>query len=141
MMRQITLSIDSDLTHVALVGTALQGLCTLTPLSSSVIDQVQLSTVEWINNVIKHSYEDQIGHLIDIVVSIHHEKIKIEVKDQGRGMTPELINFVKMPAVEPTDLMNLPESGFGLVIIKEIMDEVSYHSEGHLYRLQMTKWF
>lgn len=142
IVRKITFIIESDLNNVALIGTSIQGLCSLTPLSQSTVNNVQLSTVEWINNVIKHSYINQEGYPIEVVVNLHPNRLEIDIMDTGKGMDPLLINLTKNKEKEfdPADLSALPESGFGLIIIKNTMDEVTYQSDGRAHRLQMVKW-
>lgn len=139
-MRKITFIIESNLSHVALVGSSIQGLCSLTPLSQSIVNNVQLSTVEWINNVIEHSYTNQEGYLIEVVVNLHPNRLEIDIIDTGKGIDPLLVDLTKNNEFDPTDLSTLPESGFGLIIIKKTMDEIIYKSDGHNHRLRMVKW-
>ena len=125
MERQhITLSIDSNLSDVPLVGASAKSLCDYISMSPAEAYRVQLSVVEAVTNVIKHAYNSQSGHTVDIAFSLYPDRLIIIITDTGETMqmppVPEL-NF------DPNDVETLPEKGMGLFIIHRIMDSVSYN--------------
>ncbi|OQW93319.1 MAG: hypothetical protein BWK79_11770 [Beggiatoa sp. IS2] len=136
-MRKVTLIIQSKLDNVALVGTAIQGLCVLTPLSLPAIDDVQLCVVESVNNVIEHSYANQENDLVEIVVNLYSDGLVIEIKDTGVAMDTSLLKFVTSPDIT----RKLPEGGWGLYIIKSRMDEVTYQTCDQTNILRLVKRF
>lgn len=136
-MRKVTLIIQSKLDNVALVGTAIQGLCVLTPLSLPAIDDVQLCVVESVNNVIEHSYANQANDLVEIVVNLYSDGLVIEIKDTGVPMDTSLLKFVTSPDIT----RKLPEGGWGLYIIKSRMDEVTYQTCDQTNILRLVKRF
>lgn len=141
-MRKITLTIDSKLDNVALIGTAIQGLCTLTPLTATAIDDVQLCVVESVNNAIEHSYANQMNYLVEVTVSLFPDYLMIEIADTGEAMDASLLKFVTSPDITRLPpLRKLPEGGWGLYIIKSRMDEVTYYSHKGLNILRLVKRF
>lgn len=136
-MRRITLIIQSQFDNVALVGTAIQGLCTLTPLSLPAIDDVQLCVVESVNNVIEHSYANQVGYSVEIVIQLYSDSLAIEIKDTGVAMDKSLLHFVTSPDIT----RKLPKGGWGLYIIKSRMDEVTYQTCDQTNILRLVKRF
>jgi len=140
MMRKLTMMIESHLGNVALISTSIQGLCKLTSLSPVAIDDVQLCVAEGINNVIKHSYENQDGHRVVVTVSLRKEMIIIEISNDGSAMDPQLLKIVTAPSTDNLPLEQLPEGGWGLYIIKTKMDEVTYQDDGQTHTLRMIKF-
>jgi serine/threonine-protein kinase RsbW len=134
------MTIESHLGNVALISTSIQGLCKLTSLSPVAIDDVQLCVAEGINNVIKHSYENQAGHQVVVTVSLRKEMIIIEISNDGSAMDPQLLKIVTAPSTDNLPLEQLPEGGWGLYIIKTKMDEVTYQDDGQTHVLRMVKF-
>jgi len=121
----IKLSIDSRLENIGLVGLAVQALCAYVGFSESDAYQIQLCIVEAVNNVVKHAYGGQPGHEAVVVVKVFPDRISFQIVNTGKTMEPtkqKKIEFV------PADRAALPESGWGLHIIRTVMDEVSYQT-------------
>lgn len=110
----------------------------------SVEDRADYATavMEWLVNVVKHSYADASAAEISICAVAGPDGIELTIEDTGRGMAPW--RFDAAPAevrFDPTDIHKLPESGMGLAIIKSVMDSVRYDSERGLNRLTaMRRW-
>ena len=81
---------------------------------------------ESLNNIIKHGYKEIDGNKIKVSVVIDEETVEVALIDSGKSRT----NFDK-PKLEfdPADLDSVPESGMGLYIIDQLMDETSYKTE------------
>lgn len=140
-MRKLILTIDSSLGNVALVSTSIQGLCKLTSLTPAAIDDVQLCVAEGINNVIKHSYVNQTGRPIVVIVGIQKDLIIIDITDRGHAMDERLLKIVTAPNIDNLPIDKLPEGGWGLYIIKTKMDEVRYYNNGQHHTLRMVKFY
>lgn len=67
----------------------------------------------------------------------------LEILDCGDAMPPpfreRLRNGSRVLDFDPGDIQSLPESGMGLQIIHEIMDEVDYRSDAGVNRLSLMK--
>jgi len=93
-------------------------------------DQVVSAFGEAFNNVVLHAYESGGGDL------------EIEIEPGGDRLTIRLIDYGKpfdIDAVPVPDLDALPESGLGIFIIRQCMDQVSYKG-GRPNVLSMTKY-
>lgn len=141
-MPKVTLTIDSNLDNVSLVGVSIHGLCiTLTPLAPDAIDDVQLCVVEGINNVIEHSYVNQEGHPIAVIVTLQTDRIMLDIVDTGRGMDDPLREAFNATTPKSPPIEDLPEGGWGLYIIKSKMDEVTYRTNNFTHILRLVKLF
>jgi len=76
--------------------------------------QVVTAVGEAFNNVVLHSYEGLGEGIVEIEIQTMPDRICIELRDWGASFDPE---NVPMP-----DFEKLPESGFGIFIIKTLMD-------------------
>lgn len=141
MSSALSLQIDSTLENVELVAKAVRALCS-DKLDETMLNDVELSVVEAVNNVIKHGYRGQQGSLVEIKVGLKPDRVLIDILDQapplpgGVGAKPgSPFDF------DPDQIENLPEGGMGMALIHMTMDEVSYSSEDGINRLTLTKLF
>ena len=134
--RAVTLRIDSRLDHVELLARAVRALCATAGVPVRTCAHVELAVVEAVNNVIRHAYVHEPGHVVEVVFTVEHGQFTIEVGDEGRPM-PErpapVLDF------DPGDLAAVPEGGMGLYIIHSVMDRVEYHRRGARNSLVMTR--
>lgn len=138
MIKKIKLIIDSDLANVSLIGIAVNKICTQIPLDKVEAYQIELCVIEAVNNVIKHAYKNETGHDVTVFVKLCLDRITFRICDTGKAMDPKQPVEIEF---DPADLKNLPESGRGLFIIHEIMDEVAYKTIEDRNVLTMTKIF
>jgi len=87
-------------------------------LTIPVIDAVILATIEAASNVMKHAYADVTDRTMLIRIVQQDETLSIEILHHGDRSVPD------QPA-DP-DFSGLSEDGFGLFIIHELMDTVTY---------------
>ncbi|MGH1363410.1 MAG: ATP-binding protein [Calditrichia bacterium] len=125
-LRHIVLSINSNLENVPLVGTAINRMCSLTPLSEVEAYQAELCVVEACNNAIKHAYGSASGNTVEVEVHIGISHITFDICDTGSVME---MRDVPNLDYDVEDLDQVPEGGMGLFIMHDVMDEVTY---GHI---------
>jgi len=126
---KIKLSIDSDLHQVQHVGEAVRCLCSHVDLAEAKPSSVELAVVEAINNSIEHAYQSESGNSVDVAFEYDADCLNIRISDYGAPMPKSiagmLMTDVTMPSGE-VDLDGLPESGWGMQLVKSVCDEVSY---------------
>ncbi|HYU33341.1 MAG TPA: ATP-binding protein [Thermoanaerobaculia bacterium] len=84
-------------------------------MSPDRIDEVGGAVVEACINAIMYSHSEKVFVTIEVLGDQDPEKLRITVQDTGVGFSPE--NPAKRPG-----------GGFGLEIIRGLMDEVEIHS-------------
>jgi len=133
----IHLIIDSDLEHVALVGTAIKGMCSFCSLSEEMCSQLEIAVVEAVNNAILHAYDNRLGNNVDIYFCLEDKKIMMKVCDNGNSIQ----RMPEFDIEEPIKQIDkIPESGRGLQIIHQIMDKVDYQSKEGKNCFTLTKY-
>jgi serine/threonine-protein kinase RsbW len=97
------------------------------------VNEVELAVSEACTNAIQHA-DCTDGHgTVVISFQVYDNRLIIEVKDQGAGF-----NMEDIPAPEFDEH---PESGYGLYIIRSVMDEVQYIRGQSFNTLTMKKYF
>lgn len=132
----ITLSIDSDLEDIGMIGVSVKALGMHFGMDEGGAGEVELCVVEAVNNAIEHAYLFQPGHTVKVTIQFDGEVLSIYIQDTGNSMEqlqPPNLNF------NPADLDNLPEGGMGLFVISSVMDRLSYVSEAGSNTLTMQK--
>lgn len=136
MTARIKFFIESDMQQVPLAGVSIRALCEHFHLARDLAYQIELCVVEILNNVIEYGYGLQKGHPIEIRCQFQDSRLRIAVVDHARPM--ESFDIPKLE-FDPDDVESLPERGFGLYLVNEIMDEVYYESESKGNRFVMVK--
>ncbi len=73
-------------------------------------------------NVIEHAYLGEAGNPIELQLSIDDESLRVTIRDKGARF--------KLEDYEPPDLDEPHEGGYGVFIMRSLMDEVSYSTSG-----------
>ena len=126
VLREVTLTLPMlpDM-EIAASKTA-TALAEFMEMSSDKIDEVRMAVVEACINSFEHSRADDRKVEIQFAVlgNDEPERLQITIRDSGVGFTPE--SLVK-PRIEDK-LKAASKRGWGLTIIKGLMDEVDIHS-------------
>jgi serine/threonine-protein kinase RsbW len=99
-------------------------------------DDIELSLVEALNNVIEHSYQQQPDHKIQVECTLTEQEAALEIRDTGivnEYLEPPVLSF------DPEDISSLPERSMGRYLIYTAMDLVDYFSSQGINTLVMKK--
>ena len=140
--RSIRFSIDSHLDNAALVGVAVNRICaTYCSLDEVAAYQLEVCVVEAVNNAIKHAYQGEAGHEVEVLMKLNADSVEFEVGDEGRTMGKKRALSRPTLDFDPSDYGNLPEGGMGRYIMCEFMDSVCYRTQGGRNVLSLGKKF
>ncbi len=81
---------------------------------------IELAVSEICTNIIKHAYADAGDGKIDGRITLLNNGVQLDLYDTGSSFDP---NTVPQPPMDPS---HLSEGGYGLHIVRQIMDIVSY---------------
>ena len=88
--------------------------------------KIVLAMEEAVTNVMKHAFEDDEQDTIDILCERVSLGMKIIIREKGIPFDPG-----QLPEYAPTgDMDSLSSSGMGIFLMRESMDEVSFHNLG-----------
>ena len=140
-MSQITLTIASRLDAVPLLGQLVCSICMSAGMQPEEAHDVEICTVEAVNNSIKHAYSEDPAQRVEVAVTLASCGLTLDIRDSGRSANEKSINGDHLQAIRfnPEYPQHLSEGGRGLAIIQQVMDSFEYAvgSDGNHFR--MTK--
>lgn len=135
----IKVIIESKLIYLPLLRKTIRGICSNVVQNEKIFQDIDLSLNEALSNVIAYAYQNEPDHEIQIMVTLYSDQVVFEIIDLG---TKDFhIEFPVQMDQDLTDINSLPESGRGLFLIHQLMDEVSYRSEKDRNILLLRKHF
>jgi len=138
---KINLSIDSDIRQVQHVGEAVRCLASHLELADAKPSSVELAVVEAVNDSIEHAYQSEAGNSVDVAFEYSTDCLNIKISDYGvpmpKSIAGQLSTKITMPD-DKTDLDGLPESGWGMQLLKSVCDEVSYNRDKSCNTLSLS---
>ena len=104
--------------------------------SESDVEQLKMAVDEACTNVIEHAYQGQNEQPIDIAVIIQPDRLTVRIRDKGRQFNqisyqePDLVKYAKAKK----------SGGFGVHIMRRLMDEVQYRTTGGVNECCLVKF-
>jgi serine/threonine-protein kinase RsbW len=139
MTTVITFSIESDMNKVSLVGQLIHNICKLTGFTEYDSARVELAVVEAITNAIEHAYKMEINHKVEVTCKLLENKISVDICDEGHSLSLSALTIPIKEKEISVITEDLPDGGWGLKLIKSIMDEVAYSSNNGINRMTLIK--
>jgi serine/threonine-protein kinase RsbW len=96
---------------------------------------LQLAADEAASNIIEHAYEGKPGGSIQISCQVHGDTLTITMRDDGKTFDP---SNVKPPNLK-ADLSERQIGGLGVYLMRKLMDEIRYETQGNSNILTMIK--
>lgn len=135
VMREVTLALpmvpDMEI-EASKTATAIAESMRMTP---DRIDEVRMAVVEACINALEHSRAQDREIYVTFQVLGDAEKLRILVRDTGVGFSPDEIEEPSMDA----KIKAVNKRGWGLKIIRGLMDEVEIHSGSEGTTVVMSK--
>jgi serine/threonine-protein kinase RsbW len=129
----VALTIPARAEYIALCRLALTGLARTRALAPEVVADLKLALTEACSNSVRHAYAEGREGIVEIHYELRHDRIRVEVADDGHGFDPALI---ERPPAE------IDEGGLGIAIIRAVTDEfdIARGPDGQGSRLRFTKY-
>lgn len=118
----VTITIKNSISEVTGLQDKVTCLCEEQDLSEEIISDIKLVVEEVVSNIIFYGFDDDIIHEIIITLEFSDRLITICVEDQGKRFNPVDYNGKEAGGL----LEDYDQGGMGLIIIKELMDEIKY---------------
>ena len=117
--RSVSLRIPAKAEYITLCRLALTGLGQVRAIGDDTMADLKLALTEAVSNSVRHAYRASGGH-VDVTYELGHDRIGIEVIDDGEGFDPD-----EAPSFEGGELS---EGGLAIAIIRSIADEFEIDS-------------
>jgi anti-sigma regulatory factor (Ser/Thr protein kinase) len=123
---------------VRLLGVCVRNLA-LMVFDAPLAAEVELAMVEAVNNSILHAKPGDSD--IRLTFTLSSRGVEIDLQDEGRPLDPDILEAAgRKWDFDPTDIQSLPVGGMGLMLIKKVMNEVSYRFENGRNRWRFSKF-
>lgn len=99
------------------------------------VADIRLAVDEAYTNIIKHAYKNDEKKSVDIELGYNSSEFWISLLDTGDAFDPS--NYTK-PDVR-RKIKEKKRGGVGVYLIRKLMDDVEYHTEGSVNEIRMTK--
>lgn len=96
---------------------------------------VELAVHETCTNIVEHAYGDDRNGRIDVVFSLAERPRRLVVDLHDTGQT-----FLDISQLEEIDLEKANISGYGLFLIYQLLDEVTYQPQSGNNRWRLVKY-
>ena len=100
------------------------------------IEQFKIAVDEACTNVIKHAYGGDDQHQIDLAIIVDDDRFTVRIRDEGRAFRPQMYR--------KPDIFEFAEhrraGGFGVHIMRSLMDKVEYRTKGNVNEVRLTKF-
>jgi serine/threonine-protein kinase RsbW len=110
--------IDSDIDNIAGTRHWAAQHAKAAGFDKDAVFAIELAVGEAVTNIIRHAYDNQPGQKIHLSLTIDDTKFSLRILDFGRKFNP-----ANLP---PPNLDSPREGGYGIFLMKKVMDEVIY---------------
>lgn len=126
MNRKYHADFASDIRNVALARQGIAGFATSCGFSESEVADIRLAAGEALSNAVEHGGRASAGSF-SVACTFDGRELAIEIRDAGAGFpTP-----CELASVEPDHRGR----GFGIFLMRRLMDNVSFSRNGTVVRL------
>ena len=118
-----------------MVGKMVRHLCVIADVAHHPsVSKVELAVVELLTNIIGYSEGTSDDALIEVHCQFEGGDFSVSVSENGQALSEDLVreysnDTVRMPSIDlgiAQNIESLPESGWGIQLIKSACDNVSY---------------
>jgi DNA-binding response OmpR family regulator len=133
---EIHVELNSEITLLNDLNDFLLNLCQSTPFESEQVMQLRQAVMEMAHNAIEWGNRHQSDRLVTIRYRVYPDRVEIVVRDQGTGFKLDDLPHAAVADdpfthLDVRDKLGLRAGGFGLMICKGMVDELSYNDVGN----------
>ena len=133
-MTRAQMRLPADERTVARLRYLVECFCKQHGLPRTVSNVVMLSVDEIVSNILLHGYGGRPG-LFSIALDFDGRAVSVVIEDAGK---PFDVTKAVAPVTGGT-LASRREGGLGLLLVKNLMDEITYQRAGAINRLTLVK--
>ena len=130
------LSIPSSTRYLVEVRRFVENHARQAHLRDDAIEQFKIAVDEACTNVIKHAYMGDDRQQIDLAIIVDDDRFTVRIRDEGRAFHPRMYSEPNIFKYAETRRAG----GFGVHIMRRLMDEVEYQTRGKVNEVRLTKF-
>lgn len=117
-MREIYIKLPRELEYLKIACNLASQVAQTIDKNEHFSNEIELAVSEAFTNAIKHADYTKEDDTLTLSFKIFNNKLVISLRDKGKGF--------KLDSIPEPNFDKIPESGYGLYIIKKIMNKLSY---------------
>lgn len=133
--KAVELKLNTDVNYLNSVRRFLMGICEQESLDEGTINEVVLAVEEALLNIIEHSHHYNPRHRLQISVKFGPRELVLRIRDQG---DPYDITRKEGLSIH-SSMLRGRKGGVGILLIRNLMDELIYRSARSWNELKMVK--
>jgi CheY-like chemotaxis protein len=137
---EIHFQFQSDIQYLDELNHLLGALFLFSGLTETQVKQLTIAVRELGTNAIEWGHQKQLECIVNVIYRIDPDKVTIIIKDTGPGFDPNNLPHAAHPD-DPVahmmvrDTLGLREGGFGILMARGLVDELTYNEVGNEVRL------
>lgn len=137
---EIRFHLQSDTHYLEELNHLLGSLFLFSGLTQQQVKQLTTAVRELGANAIEWGHQRKTDRIVTVDYRIDPEKVTIDIKDTGPGFDPANLSHAAYPDDPVSHMMvreslGLREGGFGILMSRGLVDELSYNDKGNEVRL------
>ena len=133
---EFSFELSSQAEYLIEVNNLLSQLLLVTPLDETSAGQLCRALLEMGQNAIEWGNRNQVEKLVRITYRLHPDKVTLIIRDQGAGFDPQRLPHAAgeedpIAHLNIREVLGLREGGFGLLISRGLVDEMSHNEVGN----------
>jgi two-component system OmpR family response regulator len=141
---EINFRLKSDTHYLEELNTMLASLFLFSGLTQQQVKQLTTAVRELGKNSIEWGHKRQVERIVHVDYRIDAEKVTIVIRDSGPGFNPTNLPHAAneddpVAHMEVRESLGLREGGFGILMSRGLVDELSYNDTGN--EVTLVKYF
>ena len=133
MTSELRLSLNGDVDYLRLVWQAVEAMLEQAEFDEDPVQtryNVLLSLQEAVSNVLRHGYQGGVDDAvwIEIRARLDDSSFRIELRDRCKPFDPTQVGELAEDVAD--DVTAIPEGGYGIHIIRAVLDRLDYERQG-----------
>jgi len=138
---EVNLQLSGNVNHIEMCWQTAEAVLSQVPFIEDPVQNrynLLLALQEAVTNVLKHGYGSPTSSgFLEIRLSYDDADLEIEIRDDAPAFNPTHVSEMK----DPTLAEDLPEGGYGVHIIRSVVDRLEYRRDAGQNVLTLAKCF
>jgi anti-sigma regulatory factor (Ser/Thr protein kinase) len=135
MAETCTISLPAEKEHLKVLVEFILGFARRHDMDHDRLWKLELAAEEVLGNIIEYAYPANKGNIEILCSLVDHSGLAIEIQDHGIPFNP-----LSFPRSEPaSDIEAIRTKGFGIYLLRNLVDTVVYRREGNRNCLTLEK--
>lgn len=134
MDKQVQLKLKNDVQELGKLAEFLERLGEEWNIPPKTIMSVNLTLEEAVSNIIFYAFQDTAVHQIEIEFQLFDDSLEMILSDDGKPFNP----LIHTDPDTSLPLEERPIGGLGILLIKKLMDEISYERIENKNQMTLT---